>query len=129
MVRRFHRALENVVDARIAFDGLTTATPPDSIDIWEATIQEAELERNDNPKAMDVMHSQIKSGQTLKEITTTIMREDGLSISNIPDNGDNTDWFLEGLDIEDEQLVFALLNPPHDHRSDRSSQNSHPTTC
>ena len=79
------------------------AAPSDSIDVWEATIQEAESMRNRNPQAMDIMHSQIKSGQTLKEITTTIMREDGLSMNNLADNGDNTDWFLEGLDIEDEQ--------------------------
>jgi hypothetical protein len=31
------------------------------------------------------------------------MREDGLEIEVAPDNGNATDWLLEGLRIEDEQ--------------------------
>jgi hypothetical protein len=56
-----------------------------------------------NPSAMDVMLSRISTGQSLKKITAAIMREDGLEIDVAPDNGNTTDWLLEGLRIEDEQ--------------------------
>lgn len=101
--RRYNRALENVVDARIAFDQLNSAAPAHCVADWESLIEVAELERPTNPAAMDVMHSQIKSGRTLKTTTADMMREDGLDVSVLPDNGDHTEWLLQGLNIEDEQ--------------------------
>jgi hypothetical protein len=103
VIGRYKRALENITDARQAFAQLNDAAPPDSVDIWQASIQEAEAVRSNNPSAMDVMQSKISTGQSLKKITAAIMREDGLEIEVAPDNGNATDWLLEGLRIEDEQ--------------------------
>ena len=74
IIKRYNRALENVVDARIAFDRLNSAAPAHCVADWESSIEAAEIERMADPAAMDIMHSQIKSGQTLKEITADIMR-------------------------------------------------------
>ena len=82
---------------------MNDAAPQDSVDLWKATIAEAEEKRSTEPSAMDVMHSQIKTGQTLKELSTTIITEDRLGILAAPDDGGTTDWLLEGLNIEDEQ--------------------------
>ncbi len=60
-------------------------------------IEEAEAARSMSLKAMDVMHSWIKTCQSLKEITATIL-QDELSTMNLA-----ADWILEGLNIEDEQ--------------------------
>jgi hypothetical protein len=103
IIRRYHRATENVVDARIAFDNLNEAAPAHCVAEWESTIETAEGDRQSNPAAMDVMHSKIKSGQTMKQITAELMREDGMDISAVPDNGDNTEWLLNGLNLEDDQ--------------------------
>ena len=103
VTRRYNRALDSVVDSRTAYERLSTAAPADALDEWQSSIAEAEKQRNFDPTSMDIMHSKIKSGQTLKEILTDIIREDTLSTSKTADNGDNTDWLLEGLDIEDEQ--------------------------
>jgi hypothetical protein len=103
IIRRYRRALENVVEARLAFQVLHDAAPTDAVDLWETSINEAEEARGDDPASMDVMQSQIKTGQTMKAITTEIMREDGLSISVVLDSGSSTEWLLEGLKIEDEQ--------------------------
>ena len=103
IVGRYNRALENVVEARLAFANLNDAAPAGSVDIWEATIQEAEAARIYEPSSMDIMQSKIKTGQTLNAITAAIRRDDGLSISAALDNGDATDWLLEGFLIEDEQ--------------------------
>jgi hypothetical protein len=81
---------------------LTSAAPPESIDIWKATIEEAEAQRSKCPKAMDVMHSKIKTGQTLKSITAAVMQED-LTSRNFGPEGSSTDWIVEGLNIEEEQ--------------------------
>ena len=103
IIRRYNRALENVVEARLAFQRLNDAAPSDAVDVWETSIQEAEVSRNEDPTAMDIMQSRIKTGQTMKAITADIMREDGLSISAVFDSGSSTEWLLEGLNIEDEQ--------------------------
>jgi hypothetical protein len=103
VIGRYKRALENITDAREAFDQLNEAAPPDSVDIWQASIEEAETLRSNDPSAMDVMLSRISTGQSLKKITAAIMREDGFEIDVAPDNGNTTDWLLEGLRIEDEQ--------------------------
>jgi len=105
ILRRYNRALENLVEARLAFDQLNSSAPQDSVDIWNASIIEAENDRSTNPSAMDIMHSQIKTRQTLKEIRAAIMTEDRISISTAPDDGGTTDWLVEGLDIEDEMWV------------------------
>ena len=81
VIRQYNRALESSLDARIALQRLSDAAPPAALDEWDATILEAELCHDDDASAMDVMHLKIRSGQTLKEITTAIMREDGLSSS------------------------------------------------
>lgn len=103
VTKKYNRALENVVDARIAFEQLNSAAPAHCVAEWESSIEAAELERATNPAAMDIMHSQIKSGRTLKTITADIMREDGMDISILPDNGEHTEWLLQGLNMEDEQ--------------------------
>jgi hypothetical protein len=102
VISKYHRAVENLVEARQAFDLLTSAAPPDSIDVWKATIEEAEAARSECPKAMDVMHSKIKTGQTLKTIMAAIMQDDLVSENFMPD-GSSTDWIVEGLNIEEEQ--------------------------
>ena len=103
IIRRYHRALENIVEARMAFQGLNDAAPTDAVDLWESSILEAEIVRSEDPASMGIMQSQIKTGQTMKAITADIMREDGLSISSVFDSGSSTEWLLEGLNIEDEQ--------------------------
>lgn len=103
IIRRYRRAVENIVEARLAFQRLTDAAPIDAVDLWEGSIKEAEMARSEDATAMDVMQSQIKTGQTMKAITAEIMREDGLSISAVLDSGSSTEWLLEGLKIEDEQ--------------------------
>lgn len=94
--------MENKTEAEQAFESLTNAASPDSIDIWLATIKEAEELRMESPKAMDVMHSQIKTGQTLKVIMAAVMQEDSTA-GNFGPNIDSIDWIVEGLNIEEEQ--------------------------
>lgn len=92
-----------MVDVRLAFSRLSTAAPDHCVAEWESSIEAAEIDREDNPAAMDIMHSQIKCGQSLKEIAAEIMKEDGLSISQVADNGEYTEWLLQGLNLEDDQ--------------------------
>ena len=73
VIRRYNKALESAVDARIALEQLTNAAPPAALNEWEASILEAELRRDLDASAMDIMHSKIKSGQTMKKIIATIM--------------------------------------------------------
>jgi hypothetical protein len=103
IIKRYNRALENLAEARSAFERLNETAPPDYVDVWDATILEAESARNANPAAMDVMQSKIKTGRTLKAITADILREETQSQRFAPDTGSSTDWILEGLKIEDEQ--------------------------
>jgi hypothetical protein len=103
IIRRFNRALENITEARAAFESLNEAAPPESVDVWEATIREAEAARSRDESAMDVMQSRIKRGQSLKEITAAILREELISQEVVRVDGSPTDWLLEGMRIEDEQ--------------------------
>jgi hypothetical protein len=103
IIKRYNRALDNLAEARSAFERLNETAPPDYVDVWDATILEAESRRNVNPSAMDVMQSKIKTGRTLKAITADIFREETESQQLAPDTGSSTDWILEGLKIEDEQ--------------------------
>ena len=103
IIKRFRRALENVVEARLSFESLTEAAPPESIDIWEAMIQDAESMRSENIKAMDVMHSKIKTAQSLKAIKAAVMDEEKAERRVGSDGSSTTDWLLEGFNIEDEQ--------------------------
>lgn len=91
------------MESRIAFQQLDEAAPPMSKAIWEEEIAEAERQREFDVSSMDIMLSRIRSGATVKEITADLMREDGLSISKVPDDGNATQWILEGFLIEDEQ--------------------------
>jgi hypothetical protein len=103
IIRRYRCAVENVTEARQAFLQLTEAAPPDSVDVWKATIEEAEEARSKSPQAMDVMHSRIKTGQSLKAISAAVMQEDMDARNLSPETVGTTDWLLEGLNIEDEQ--------------------------
>ena len=103
IIKRYTRALENLAEARSAFECLNETAPPEHADVWNATILEAESARNINPSAMDVMQSKIKTGRTLKAITADILREETEAQRLGPDTGNSTDWILEGLKIEDEQ--------------------------
>jgi len=103
IIRRYNRALENVVDVRIAFEQLNSAAPAHCVADWESSIEAAEMDRVNKPSSMDVMQSTIRKGRTMKQIAADIMREDGLEMSQMVDNGDHTDWILEGLNLEDEQ--------------------------
>lgn len=102
-IKRYKRALENLAEARSAFERLNETAPPEYVDIWETSIQEAESKRYLNPSAMDVMKSKINTGQTLKAITADILREETQAQRVLPDTGSSTDWILEGLQLEDEQ--------------------------
>jgi hypothetical protein len=102
VISRFRRAVENKTEAQQAFDALTKAAPPESIDVWSATIEEAEKSRSKSPKAMDVMHSKIKKGQSLKAIMAMVMQED-LTAQKFGSESTSTDWIVEGLYIEEEQ--------------------------
>ena len=104
-----------MAEARSAFERLTEAAPPEDVDVWEASIQEAEKIRHLKPSAMDIMQSQIKTGQSLKEITADILREETAAQRVVTDTGSYTDWLLEGLRIEDEQCVdvFCFHLPTH----------------
>ena len=90
----------------MAFNSLTDAAPPDSVAVWKATIEEAEAARSTSPKAMDVMHSQIKTRQSLKEITAAILQDELSTMKLAVDGSSTADWILEGLNIEDEQYVL-----------------------
>jgi hypothetical protein len=103
IIKRYNRALDNLAEARSAFERLNETAPPDYVDVWDASILEAETARNINPAAMDIMQSKIKTGRTLKAITADILREEMESQRLAPDTGSSTDWILEGLKIEDEQ--------------------------
>ena len=98
-----------MVDARIAFEHLNSAAPEHCVVTWLAAIETAEQDRVNDVAAMDIMHSEIKKGQTLKEIMAEIMTEDVQDASKVADKGDHTEWLLEGLYIEDEQLVSCLV--------------------
>ena len=103
IIKRYNRALENLAEARSAFERLNESAPADYVDVWDATIVEAESARNLNPSAMDVMQSKIKTGRTLKAITADILREETQAQRYSTETGSSTDWILEGLKIEDEQ--------------------------
>jgi len=100
---KYNRALENILESWNTFLGLDNTAPPMSKAIWEESITEAERQREFDPTSMDIMQSKIKTGATVKEIMADIMREDGLSMSIVPDGGNATEWLLEGFMIEDEQ--------------------------
>jgi hypothetical protein len=106
VIRRHRRAVESISDARESFEALTNAAPLESIDVWKATIEEAEAARSHDHQAMDVMQSRIKTSQSLKAITSAVMQEDLSSRNYGADGNPITDWILEGLNIEDEQCVF-----------------------
>jgi hypothetical protein len=110
IIKRFRRALENVVEARLSFESLTDAAPPEAVDIWEATIQDAESKRSENIKAMDVMHSKIKTAQSLKAIKAAVMDEEKAERHVGTDGSSTTDWLLEGFNIEDEQWVTGIYS-------------------
>jgi hypothetical protein len=95
--------VENLSEARQSFKMLTEAAPPDSVDVWTATIEEAEAAQSKSPQLMDVMHSKIKTGQTLKAIRAAITEEDAAAATVSADGNSTTDWLLEGFHIEDEQ--------------------------
>ena len=59
--------------------------------------------RSKSPHSMDVMHSKIKTGQTLKAIRAAITEEDAAAPTFSDDGNSITDWILEGFHIEDEQ--------------------------
>jgi hypothetical protein len=103
VIGRYRRAVENVTEARQAFRELTKAAPSDSVDVWKATIEEAEENRSQSPKTMDIMHSKIKTGRTLKEITAAVLQTEMDARTLSPNTVGATDWLLEGLVIEDEQ--------------------------
>ena len=103
LISRYKRAVENLPESRHAFEQLDQAAPPGDRDIWLAEIQSAESKRSVDHTAMDVMQSRIKGGATLKAVTADIRNRDSVSKSPIADDGTNTDWLLEGLQIEDEQ--------------------------
>jgi hypothetical protein len=109
IIGRYHRAIENVVEARLAFQQLDEAAPPDCVDLWKASIEEAESQRLLNPAAMDIMQSKIKTAQSLKQITAALLAEERVSLSIVLEDGGTTDWLLEGLRIEDEQYALFLL--------------------
>ena len=109
MIKKYHRAIDNLAEARSAFNRLNDAAPPLYTEAWETSITEAETARSTEPSSMDVMQSQIKTGQTLKEITVDILWEEGRSQWPMTESGSSTDWILAGLRIEEEQLVAGHL--------------------
>jgi hypothetical protein len=66
-------------------------------------ILDAEDRRDYDFKAMDVMLSRVKSGATVKEITSELQARELTVESRL--GGDSTDWLLEGLHIEDDQYA------------------------
>jgi hypothetical protein len=110
VIAKYNRALENVVECRLAFSTLTEALPEGITAEWQTEIEDAESQRNRTPESMDIMHSRIKAGATIKEVTADLMRDDGLSRSRVPDDGTATNWLLEGLSIEEEQYVESVPN-------------------
>jgi hypothetical protein len=57
IVGHYRWALENVVETCLAFDHLHDAASTDAVHLWEASIQEAEFGRSDDPTTMDIMQS------------------------------------------------------------------------
>lgn len=108
MTGRYHRALENVSDARQAYERLTSAAPTHCIEEWIALIESAEANRCTDAAAMDIMHSRIQAGQSLKDIQAAMLKADRLEgLTNTQDG--YLDWLLEGLNIEDEQSVSSSM--------------------
>jgi hypothetical protein len=101
--------VENVTEARQSFQMLTDAAPPESVDVWNSEILEAEAARGISPKSMDIMHSRIKTGQTLKSISSAVIQEDLDKNIQTPNSIGTTDWLVEGLNLEDEQCVLGLI--------------------
>lgn len=95
--------MANATEAQHSFQMLTDAAPQESVDVWKASIEEAEAIRSKIPKAMDIMHSKIKTSQSLKVITAAVMQEDMVARNDGHDVIGITDWILEGLHIEEEQ--------------------------
>jgi hypothetical protein len=57
---------------------------------------------------MDIMHSRIQAGQSLKDIQAAMLKADRLEgLTNTQDG--YLDWLLEGLNIEDEQSVSSSM--------------------
>ena len=110
VIKKYRRAIDNLAEARSAFNRLNDATPPLYTECWEVSITEAESARSSDPSSMDVMQSQIKTGQSLKEITADILREEGRSQRVVTESGSSTDWILAGLRIEEEQSVHLATS-------------------
>lgn len=108
ILARYHRAVENEFDTRQAFDRLTSAAPTHCIEEWAASIETAEANRCTDPASMDIMHSIIQTGQSLKDIQAAMLKAD--LIDSLTENHDGyLDWLLEGMKIEDEQYVHSLM--------------------
>lgn len=108
IIGRYRRAVENVSDAREALERLTSAAPTHCIEEWTASIETAEANRCTDPAAMDIMHSRIQAGQSLKDIQAAMLKADRLN--GLTQNADGyLDWLLEGLNIEDEQSVNSPI--------------------
>ena len=103
VIKKYDRALENFVESSIAYKNLTNSVPPGLLQQWKDEITVAEASRNTDPTSMDIMHSKVKTAQSVDEILADIRREDGLSDSQFADDGTATDWLVEGLQIEVEQ--------------------------
>jgi hypothetical protein len=87
----------------LAFEKLNNALPTTTTGLWEHEIQEAEKSRPNNPASMDIMHSRIKCGDSLKSITHQITQREEMSKNSSKEEGTTTKWLLDGLQIEDEQ--------------------------
>ena len=57
-----------MTEAQLSYQMLSDAAPQKSVDVWNVSILEAEAACLKSPKAMDIMHSKIKTAQSLKEI-------------------------------------------------------------
>jgi hypothetical protein len=101
--------MENIMEARQGFLQLTEAALPESVDVWKGSIEEAEESRSGSPHTIDIMHSKIKTGRTLKAIIAAVMQEDLDAKLQSADTLGITDWILQGLQIEDEQVNIPFV--------------------
>ncbi|KAF5314234.1 hypothetical protein D9619_011889 [Psilocybe cf. subviscida] len=103
--KKYKRAEIQDEDARVAFQDITDAAPEDIVEVWDAEIVKAEIDRMQNVKAMNILRNRLTKEISKKELIVM------LTDAETEMHGDlgHTAWIAAGLDLEEEQIVIGRL--------------------
>lgn len=63
IINKHNRAIKNNLESRDYFEELSTVPTPQQLALWEREISVAEVDRTNQPDAMDIMAPRIPKGQ------------------------------------------------------------------